>query len=359
MKSNIFTSFLFVALVLLSDISLYSLPPTITFFSTSTSGDWKNGTQWNIGSSPSFNQTNGNDEIIIDNNHKITLTDNLSVKSGTIITVTSNDTLQINGNVIFANGSIVNVDGNGVLIINGNLTNNNNSNTITINGMLILNGNFSGGNGSEVNGTGAMDISGTVTTSGSGAVFGSTVDCSFPGACSSSFSTPLPIVLTNFDVSIIESTVKIEWITSTETNNDFFTIEKSKDGINWGIVEKIKGAGNSYEELKYQTIDFSPIVGQSYYRLKQTDFNGEYSYSNLVNVFYNKEQVKFYPNPFTNSLSIKNNCNECLITIYSSLGQVIYSGNDNMINTENWPKGVYQVVINDNNSIVQNNTIIK
>lgn len=360
MKSKITTPyFLVIVLVLFSNFSLFSLPPSTTYVSTGTSGDWKSVGRWNIGSSPAFNQTTGSDIIIIDNSHKITLTDILSVKSGTRITITANDTLEINGNVTFANGSVVNVDANGVLIINGDLTNNNNSNTITINGKLVVNGNFSGGNGSEVIGTGAMDITGTVTTTGTGAIFGSSADCSSPGTCSSTFSSPLPVTLVKFDVTITEFGAKIEWITATETNNDFFTIEKSENAKFWTEVGKVDGAGNSNLNINYSFIDIDVKSGTTYYRVKQTDYNGEYSYSDIKAVNYKKTDVSVYPNPVKDVLNITTIQENLRVKVISTFGQIIYEGNSTTIDSSNWPKGFYSVNIIDDNEIIYSTKVIK
>lgn len=338
----------------------YSLPPTTTYTSIGTSGDWKVTSKWDIGTSPSFNQTNGSDVIIIDNNHKITLTDVLSVKSGTVITITANDTLEINGNVTFANGSIINVDTNGVLIINGNITNNNNSNTITINGTIEINGNFDGGVGSEIVGSGDMSITGTVTTSGSGSVFGSTSNCSIPGSCSSTASSPLPINLISFDANLIKNDVWINWKTQTEINNDYFTIERSQDINSWESVKELPGAGNSSTNKSYATIDQNPLTGISYYRLKQTDFNGDYSYSDIRTVTLNsKSEINIYPNPVRDNLIISNLCNECLVNIYSATGQLVYSGNNNSINATDWNKGIYEVIIINGEGIIYLSRIVK
>lgn len=83
----------------------------------------------------------------------------------------------------FQNGSSVLVEAGAVFIIYGTLNNSNNSNGIVINGELIVHGNFTGGNGSTITGTGTMDADGSISTGGSGSVFGSTNDCT-AGPCS-------------------------------------------------------------------------------------------------------------------------------------------------------------------------------
>ena len=334
-------------------------PPGNTYTSIGASGNWKTGSQWDQGSFPNHHQTNGSDVIIIDNQHKITLTDVLTVKSGTTLTITAGDTLEINGNVTFKNGSFVNVNTNGVLKINGHLTNSNNSNTITINGNLNVSGNYSGGNGSMINGTGSFDITGTVNTSGSGSVFGSTYDCSTPGTCSSTSSHPLPIVLSSFTAKKDNSIVRIKWSTQAEINNDYFSIERSKDGWNWEELERVKGAGNSNIPLEYKAVDDFPLKGSSYYRLKQTDYNGNFSYSEVKTVQFYQSGIVIYPNPVNELLTIQQLCGECWVTIYDNTGRMINNKHTSQIDTQNWSKGVYNIIIFSKNNILYSSKIIK
>jgi len=90
----------------------------------------------------------------------------------------------------------------------------------------------------------------------------------------------LPIKLGYFDATFntTTKTVDLNWLTETEINNEFFTIEKSKDGVTFEVVGTLKGAGNSNEARSYSTKDFYPFYGTSYYRLKQTDFDGQFEY---------------------------------------------------------------------------------
>jgi hypothetical protein len=78
--------------------------------------------------------------------------------------------------------------------------------------------------------------------------------------------------------------VKLEWQTASEVNNDFFTIEKSLNGTDWEIVKKVDGAGNSGKLLNYSAYDYSPYAGVSYYRLKQTDYDGGYTISGIISI---------------------------------------------------------------------------
>jgi hypothetical protein len=96
---------------------------------------------------------------------------------------------------------------------------------------------------------------------------------------------PLPIELMAFNAKVLNGIVELSWTTATETNNDYFTIQRTSDGRSFDdLGEKIDGAGNSTVTLAYKAKDEEPIKGISYYRLKQTDFNGTTSYSALVNI---------------------------------------------------------------------------
>ncbi|MFO7868794.1 MAG: hypothetical protein R6U95_05795 [Bacteroidales bacterium] len=94
----------------------------------------------------------------------------------------------------------------------------------------------------------------------------------------------LPIILTYFDAETINNEVHLNWETSHETNNDFFSIERSGDGVHFSTLSHISGAGNSTITNSYSYIDTSPLSGISYYRLKQTDYNNKTTYSTISEV---------------------------------------------------------------------------
>ncbi|HEV7231630.1 MAG TPA: arabinofuranosidase catalytic domain-containing protein [Bacteroidia bacterium] len=114
------------------------------------------------------------------------------------------------------------------------------------------------------------------------------------------FASPLPIELLSFHADVCEDQVCLSWKTASETNNRFFTVEKTKDGINFVPVKNITGSGNSSQVMNYASEDPDPYDGVSYYRLKQTDFNGKTSYAGLAEVQFDASlQSRFflYPNP--------------------------------------------------------------
>lgn len=160
-------------------------------------------------------------------------------------------------------------------------------------------------------------------------------------------SNPLPIELLTFDAKPNNEIVDLNWTTASESNNDYFTIEKTLDGTNFEIVEKVNAAGNSTSVLNYSTKDTHPYEGVSYYRLKQTDFNGAYTYSNLVSVEF-KANAEFsfnvYPNPNEGSsinIALKaNKGEEVLVVVYDVTGKQSYS---KIIVTEDNGEQVYAI----------------
>ncbi|PCJ89099.1 MAG: hypothetical protein COA57_02485 [Flavobacteriales bacterium] len=113
----------------------------------------------------------------------------------------------------------------------------------------------------------------------------------------------LPIELLSFTATLTEEkTVKLMWSTAAEINNDYFTIERSTNGLTFEEIAEEPGAGNSNERRDYETYDDSPVQGTVYYRLKQTDYDGKYEYFKLISVSYEVTPtgtciLKVYPNP--------------------------------------------------------------
>ena len=115
-------------------------------------------------------------------------------------------------------------------------------------------------------------------------------------------ASTLPVKLVDFTAKYDgKKAVDLEWETASEINSDYFTIERSVDGINFFDIGTQPCAGNSVNMLYYNFKDESPIFGQSYYRLKQTDYDGEFEYSKSRSVYIGNDGKKLtfeiYPNP--------------------------------------------------------------
>jgi hypothetical protein len=167
-------------------------------------------------------------------------------------------------------------------------------------------------------------------------------------------ASPLPINLLSFDAKPNkEKQVDVYWQTASEVDNDYFTVERSKDGINFQPVKIVKGAGNTTAQRNYQTLDEKPYHGISYYRLKQTDYDGKSSYTGSVPVSI-KDDADFdfamYPNPADNTLnifpSLEDDASARLI-IYDSVNNIVfdkeltYYDAVNQIDISNLASGVY------------------
>lgn len=167
---------------------------------------------------------------------------------------------------------------------------------------------------------------------------------------------PLPIVMKNFSahhISMSESN-KVEWITSSEINNAYFTLESSPDAISWKEIAVIPGAGNSNELLSY-SFDDKNYYNLTYYRLKQTDYDGQYEYFGPISVNVlgsmplanNQLEVEIYPNPARDDVFINfPNQQDAFLMIYDMTGRQIYSQlllnqKRNRIQVSSLDKGTY------------------
>jgi len=170
----------------------------------------------------------------------------------------------------------------------------------------------------------------------------------------------LPIELINFEVTPLLYSSKINWTTASEINNDFFTLERTPDGINYSIVNTIKGAGNSNQEINYSTDDSKPLFGLSYYRLKQTDYDGKFSYSKQIPLlFENTGKLSFYPNPCTDIINITGDVSTGVITDIS--GKIVRTfQEEKSVSTSHLSSGIYFLTLQlKNGETVARQKIIK
>lgn len=116
----------------------------------------------------------------------------------------------------------------------------------------------------------------------------------------------LPIVLGYFTAKSEEDAVRIDWTTLSELNNDYFSIERSTNGIDFEEVHRIAGSGTTIQEMNYAWTDNDPLAGTTYYRLKQTDYDGQYEIFHTVMVRRQRSnaQLKAYPNPTSSKITL-------------------------------------------------------
>ncbi|HNE47339.1 MAG TPA: T9SS type A sorting domain-containing protein [Chitinophagales bacterium] len=160
----------------------------------------------------------------------------------------------------------------------------------------------------------------------------------------------LPIELTDFTGSQQGHAVKLEWTTASELNNDKFIIERSSNGDDFDAIGIVSGAGTTEIVHNYQFFDQAPAGGINYYRLKQVDLDGAFTYSQMIVVEVSGEAsyLKIYPNPSNGLCTIMNTDGSSEIVMLNELGEVVYTitGNANIthINIGQLPAGMYTVV---------------
>ena len=167
-----------------------------------------------------------------------------------------------------------------------------------------------------------------------------------------------PVELLDFHATTYNSTVQLKWSTAKETNNDFFTVDKSMDYITYQFVGQVAGAGTSNHLLNYSLQDFSPYSGLSYYRLSQTDFNGTITYLGNVPIeFIPSITIILYPNPVSTTLNVQvqySNMQQLglKILIYDNNGNECYnnslSNSNTQIDVSTWNQGIYYYLITGN-----------
>lgn len=282
---------------------------------------WDNPDNW-VGSLQPDPLTSLIDDEIVVNGYITTSSgltfDNLGNNNDEIIV---NDTLVVDGDVFFDNNALTLVN-NGLIIVFGNFRSDNkadieNNGTMVVTGNLTLNGgqqDYSDGNGSG----GGIYVGGTIGGSSSDGVAGANgdqeTDLSNFGPDIENFvneggSTPLPVKLVYFKASASASSTTLNWKTSSELNNDYFSIERSEDGRSFYEIGTVDGNGTTTEERLYSFTDHAPIAQVEYYRLKQIDFDGAFEYSKVQVGYASKLAsdlgLSTYPNPVRENISVK------------------------------------------------------
>lgn len=165
-------------------------------------------------------------------------------------------------------------------------------------------------------------------------------------------STPLPVELLYFDALPDGREVRCSWATATEQDNDFFTVERSADGEFFEDIGEVDGAGTSQSTLHYAFMDPAPLPGLSYYRLRQTDFDGSTVHSNIVPVWMQDIRVDvplvLWPNPAQEALNIIGTIAGERLTLWDGSGRRMLDAGlstegTTVLDVSGLPEGVYLV----------------
>jgi hypothetical protein len=172
----------------------------------------------------------------------------------------------------------------------------------------------------------------------------------------------LPIELKNFKASIVGADVKLDWTTATETNNSYFTIERSADGTTYEEITRLEGSGNSTYDISYTYTDLSPSAHSTlYYRLRQTDFDGKFETFDPAFVNFDDRSGKFEvvstaPNPFSGKIRVIYTSGNAVGVNYSLINQSgvqlkageaeASEGNNELLidDLEGLPSGIYYLI---------------
>ena len=126
----------------------------------------------------------------------------------------------------------------------------------------------------------------------------------------------------------MDKSVSLSWVVASEINNDYYTIEHTMDSYKWSVVGVVHGAGNTSELLNYNFIHFEPKPGINYYRLKQTDFDGEFEKFGPISVEVIREK-------------------QYVVAMYNLLGQPVNENYRGLIILK-WDNGEREKILNTN-----------
>lgn len=220
----------------------------------------------------------GCSEIIIPINVSITLAEDWDLTSEGIITIT--------------------IKTGGQLILPGNGNKNNNSLTMASGSLLIIEDTSDENAITGSSGNGQVKI-----TIGTTNYRNSDIDeIISSGGVSEDGIGVLPVELLYFNANSEQEQISLRWSTASELNNDYFTLEKSKNGIDFELITTVEGNGTTTIESNYNHMDQNPYLGLSFYRLSQTDYDGTTEVFPIISVVHTSDKNNFTvsPNPIRN-----------------------------------------------------------
>jgi hypothetical protein len=157
----------------------------------------------------------------------------------------------------------------------------------------------------------------------------------------------LPISLTYFSGTCLENNeIDFVWETASESNNNYFTLEKTVDGINFEEIARIEGAGNSYSVKNYSYKLDNLRNFENYFRLKQTDYDGNSTYSNIISAICSEgNKLQIYPNPSNGTFIVSGYSRNAHLVVFNDLGQHILTKEtteySSQLDLSNYSDGIY------------------
>jgi hypothetical protein len=199
------------------------------------------------------------------------------------------------------------------------------------------------------------------------AIFSGGSSAGFSLSCNSPAGVPLPVELLSFTGKCENGHILMEWSTGSETNNNFFTLEKLDDAFNWQVIDQMKGAGNSSVILYYSFMDEVPSKGAITYRLTQTDYNGQVTVFNPIIVESCASaltELIVYPNPSLGQFTISAGDIIGNTRIFNSLGQLVYQrlygiSFQEDIDLSNLPSAIYFIEVDCGGRVLRSKIILQ
>jgi hypothetical protein len=167
------------------------------------------------------------------------------------------------------------------------------------------------------------------------------------------YQGPLSVTFKDFSANSNDKKASLAWTTTEERSNSHFNIERSWDTKSFETIGSINGKGTYQGETSYQFTDAQPRIGANYYRLKQVDFDGKFSYSRIISVIVRTNgEVALFPNPTAEKLRVEGLESGSLLSVVDMQGREIYrteNGDASGVEVEvkKWPKGSYFLKINE------------
>jgi len=312
--------------------------------------------------------SNNGDEIIVRDGTTLIVKGQFITNNNIIVTVEEGGTFnvesgfQANNNAVLTISGVVNitgdlgvnnnttftVEGTGTVAVSGDVNFGPGSNDLIVNGTMTVGGDITGS--ADLSGTGLLDVTGDIGS----------------GITDTTGGVLLPIELIYFDLQKSKNCIIINWQTATELNNDFFTIQRSRDGIEFENIAIVKGAGNSSSTINYTFTDSNPLNGVSYYRLKQTDYDGNFEMFSIASISYLNENSVFIGPTFTSNqlnISVVNEVSNVIVSIYTLSGlqlkTVEIQNNNSSIDISDLPSSTYLVILSADDNYISKIIVVQ
>lgn len=180
----------------------------------------------------------------------------------------------------------------------------------------------------------------------------------------------LPITLLDFSAKWIDdsfTTAELSWSTQSESNTDYFTIERSRNGQFWERLGTVEAAGNSQNILNYSVLDKQPLGGLAYYRLTQYDLDGAHEHFGPKTLSRELNDWIVFPNPAQEELTVVPNevwASGYRISIYDLTGREIWSmladaSETISIDTRQFTSGLYTITVEEDGELYVKKVVIK